>query len=653
MGNFMKKLILITLLILLNFSSAYSAAKDPLNRDLKTLFDGHQKKIVDNINSEVASTLTNLKLNGDFKVLSAKIVSTNILNHPLEIVKLTPDQIIVGVPNSNRWKINLRAKVRYKTKLLRMTKTVKLKIEELSFKYKIDYHRDENGIIQLNKILPIDKKIVVKASASNILFNGLFKAASGVLRGRIDKEYNKLLNQGSDELRKSFTYDKRFRLPTPEHLKYEPLYTKEDLAITVENIEDNISENHFQNGTILNLKYDTKDTVSWYDAYGPNSVGTKGRVVSFGTYGDSAIWNGAYLASQAFRFAVTQDPKAMENLKRSLGGIENLLGVNGFSGLLSRSAQPLNSFAGKEMLKQKQPYDYDIVDYKGEKWISLHEKKGITRDQYTGVIFGLFNTYDLIDDSVVKAKAANLYKMILDYIIANNWRISEDREVSITPEKIIVPTVWFGNGEQQLNMLLIGEHMFPGRYKAELEKYKDITKSLFLFHNLTAKDNINKYYKFNLLHMHFYTYFKLENDIERRNDMLDTYRTIKYSIGNHDNSFFNLIEYSFDPSAVSEENIDRIQGNLIRFLERSPRNIIINKPPLDQMDIVEYPEFGGKGFMSVSADPLDVRYRYLTGSFMWQRDPNQIGFKGHGDGRDENPGYAITLVYWMSKYHGL
>lgn len=649
----MKKFILMALLLVCTITNTYSAPKDPLNRDLKNLFQGFQGQIIKNLNSEIESRFSNFEINRDFKILNAKIVTTNILNHPLEIVEFSPNRIIAGIPTKKRWNLYLRAKIRYKTKLLRMTKVIKLNLKELSFKYQLDYYLDENNIINVTSVKAIDKKIIIQAKASNIILSGLLKAASDVFRNKITRSFEELLAQGATQLKQQFEFDERFRRATPSHLKFSPNYTYEDLATTIENIEDKISKYHFQNGTVLNLIYDTKDPISWFDAYGPNGIGTRGKVIGFGTYGDCAIWNGAYLASQAFRFAVNQSPKAMNNIKRSLGGIENLLGVNGFSGLLSRSAQPVNSPAGQSLLKQKKPYDYDIVDYKGEKWISLHEKKGITRDQYTGVIFGLSITYDVIDDPQIKKKAAHLYKMMLDYIIKNNWKISEDREISITPEEVIVPTVWFGNGEQQINMLLIGEHMFPGRYKDELEKYKDITKSLYLFHNLTAKDNINKYYKFNLLHMHFYNYFRLEKDTERRNDMLETYKTIKHSIGNHDNSFFNLIEYSFNPSGVSEENIERIQGNLLRFLERSPRDIIITRPPLDKIDILEYPEFGGSGFMKVSADPLDVRHRHLTGSFMWQRDPNQIGYFNQGSGRDEDPGYAMTLIYWMSKYHGL
>ncbi|EPZ49971.1 hypothetical protein M902_0594 [Bacteriovorax sp. BAL6_X] len=635
-----------------SFSFAFSH-ESTLNNELKSLFNGFKEDIIFNINKEIKENFNNKEIGSNLKLMSANITKTNILDFPIEFYEIADSKIVVGIPESNKWKLKLRARLRYETKWFRMTKLIKLNIKELKFKYVINYDRDENSVIRVKSIDTIDKKLRIDLKASNVLINGLLAVAKKVLKKKINKSFDKLLLQGSEQLKTVFDLNERFRQATPERLKSPPRYSFSDLEDTIENIEDKIAQKHMINGTVLNLRYNKNDYISWFDAYGPDGQGTQGEVIGFGTFSDAAIWNGAYLASQAFRYRVSQNEKALNNIRRNLEGIGNLLGVNGFTGLLSRSAQPLNSMAGRALMKDRDPLDYEIVDYKGEKWVNHHEKKGITRDQYTGIIFGLTITYDLIEDEEIKTKAASYYRMMLDYLIRNNWTISEDREISITPSKVIAPTVWFGSPEQQLNMLVIGEHMFPGQYTQELNRMSELSKTAYIFHNITAKDNVNKYYKFNLLNMHFYNYFRLEKDQERRADMLRSYKVIKYSTGHHDNSFFNLIEYSFNPEAVSEEKITRIQENLVRFLERSPRNVSIVKPPLEDIELVQYPEYGGKGFMSISADALDIRHRHAGGSFMWQREPYTVGYEKRGAASDENPGYDITLIYWMSKYYGL
>src|SRR5687768_18016820 len=42
---------------------------------------------------------------------------------------------------------------------------------------------------------------------------------------------------------------------------------------------------------------------------------------------DSAIWTGHYLAAESYRYAVTRDPAALENVRNALTGIENLRAV--------------------------------------------------------------------------------------------------------------------------------------------------------------------------------------------------------------------------------------------------------------------------------------------------------------------------------------
>jgi|GEM_PF-656133 len=54
-----------------------------------------------------------------------------------------------------------------------------------------------------------------------------------------------------------------------------------------------------------------------------------GRLSSFAYDGDSALWTGMYLASQAMRYQHTKDSDALKNVKKSLKGLITLLDITG------------------------------------------------------------------------------------------------------------------------------------------------------------------------------------------------------------------------------------------------------------------------------------------------------------------------------------
>ncbi|MFC1707384.1 hypothetical protein ACFL59_11320 [Planctomycetota bacterium] len=83
----------------------------------------------------------------------------------------------------------------------------------------------------------------------------------------------------------------------------------------VRRVDEKIRRDHMPHGTLLRAIMDRPARDSWQVAYAPSGPGNAGRTVAWGDGGDSAIWSGHYLASQAFRHAVTGEPAA-------LGGID-------------------------------------------------------------------------------------------------------------------------------------------------------------------------------------------------------------------------------------------------------------------------------------------------------------------------------------------
>jgi hypothetical protein len=113
------------------------------------------------------------------------------------------------------------------------------------------------------------------------------------------------------------------------------------------------------------------------------------RSSDFTHCGDSAIWTGHYLAAEAFRYNVTRDPKALENVRVALAGIESLLDVTGTNSL-SRCLIPVASPYAQAIIKEEASHGVFQNTQFGWYWIG-----GTSRDQYSGVFFGLGVAYDL------------------------------------------------------------------------------------------------------------------------------------------------------------------------------------------------------------------------------------------------------------------
>src|ERR1700693_1139624 len=79
-------------------------------------------------------------------------------------------------------------------------------------------------------------------------------------------------------------------------------------------ISANIQAKHLPFGTILDPIYAS-----------PSS----NQIVGYTRCGDSALWTGAYLAAEAFRYNVTHSSDALANVKVALAGLKGLADVTG------------------------------------------------------------------------------------------------------------------------------------------------------------------------------------------------------------------------------------------------------------------------------------------------------------------------------------
>src|SRR5438105_4215357 len=79
-------------------------------------------------------------------------------------------------------------------------------------------------------------------------------------------------------------------------------------------ISANIRATHMPFGSILDPVY---------------AAPANNLVAGYTHCGDSALWTGAYLAAEAFRYSVTRSPDALASVKAALSGLQALSAVTG------------------------------------------------------------------------------------------------------------------------------------------------------------------------------------------------------------------------------------------------------------------------------------------------------------------------------------
>jgi hypothetical protein len=347
------------------------------------------------------------------------------------------------------------------------------------------------------------------------------------------------------------------------------------------------------------------------------------EIVGYTHCGDSAIWTGHYLAAEAFRYNVTGSAEALENVRTALQGITSLLAVTG-TNLLARCLVPVDSPHAEAIIQEEAPNGIYQNTLHGYYWIG-----NTSRDQYSGVFFGLSVAYDLVEDEQVRAAIVPLVTLLLDFLRGRNWFVTmPDGRVS---------TTFAGRADQQLSLLQVGRHVNPRRFSSTYDVYRFFLASQTIVPIAFEVLDDSSYFKFNLDSINLFNLIRLEHSsfsgIYRQ-----TYNVLRRHTDDHGNAFFNMIDRALN--GPSEPRDSETRQMLDDWLLRPRRDF-----PIDLRGI--YPACEAED-QACEAIPVVDRPRT---DFLWQRSPFQL--IGHGTGRIETAGIDYILPYWMARYYGI
>ncbi|MFN2565518.1 MAG: hypothetical protein ABR499_10995 [Gemmatimonadaceae bacterium] len=364
-------------------------------------------------------------------------------------------------------------------------------------------------------------------------------------------------------------------------------------------------------------------------------------VVGYAHAGDAAIWTGHYLAAEAFRYAVTRSPEALNNVRRAITGIHGLVDVTADAmahsppqvlvkrGLLARFLWPDSWWYSTNMAREERGHGV----YQGTPGGVPHQWLGnTTRDQYSGVFFGLAVAFDVVDNEATRSQIAQLITTMLDFLIGNGW--------SVPMPNGRHSTTFLQRPDQQLTLLQIGRRVNPAAFEAKyiaLRAAESHTVPIPIA--IECGDEHGSYFKFNLNHINLFNLVRLEEPGVPRTQYLQAFAALRGCTGGHENAHFNMIERAVKgPDAMRDRQTQRY---LKLWLKRPRRDYYVDLSGT-------YPACGADRACEVI--PIDER---VNTDFLWRRSPVLLFPDRRGEGTIETPAIDYLLPYWMGRYYGV
>src|SRR5262249_10752371 len=376
-------------------------------------------------------------------------------------------------------------------------------------------------------------------------------------------------------------------------------------------ISANIQQRHMPNGTVI------------------DPVFASASSQTIGAYtggGDSALWTSHYLAAEAFRYKVTGSPEALASVWTALRGIRSLRVVTG-NNLLARCLVPVNwQFASAITNEEASHGIYNgTVDGQSFKWVG-----GTSRDQYSGVFFGLGVAYDMVDDSSVRSFISGEVTALLQYLLDHNWFVQ-------MPDFSISAVFW-GRADQQLSFLAVGRHVNADKFDDAYTSFRSqFALEVLVPIGIESLDDYSSYFKFNLDEINLFNLIRLEDTKRNRKRYMRAYRILRSTIANHGNAHFNVIARALN--GPDSERDAQIISELNDWLTRPRRDVFVDNRG-------KFPACGSNR----ACDPLPVSVRVPT-DFLWQRNPFDLS--GGSNGTIESAGIDYILPYWMARFYGV
>ncbi|MBI5524902.1 MAG: hypothetical protein HY897_01065 [Deltaproteobacteria bacterium] len=353
-------------------------------------------------------------------------------------------------------------------------------------------------------------------------------------------------------------------------------------------------------------------------------------------------WTGMYLGSQAFRYAVTQDPLALEYARTAMEAMLKLESVTGAPGFFARSIVPGDLCEAKQGSGGEWHLSQDgIWCWKGD----------TSSDEFVGHIFGLSLYYDLVADEVEKERIAATVGRILTRIIDNGYQLV-DIDGLVTEhgqfDPYFMETIGIF-GDAGLNGAMILGGLRAAHHMTGDPKFLDSFRELIRKHNyddyVRNEKEISDTAQINhdsdeMAFLAFFTLVRYEDDEKYRAIWLEGLEELRLNERPERNPEFNMI---YAALTGNDGDLDKS----IDTLKRIHWDLIVwgcNNSHRKDITIDKRKDRHGR-IQSTEVVPYDERY-----VMKWNENPYNLDFDASGNS-EESATYWL-LPYWMGRFYG-
>jgi hypothetical protein len=646
--------------------------------DLIKLFQTEtDNEIATKLKEEIENQIAN-GVEGKTRILELIDFSTNINKVTPFGLDVVNDKVSLTLPSKEGWYFKIKLKMRFESGKLRKTTNVKIHIKNFKVTNLVLLSQDDSGKINVEETAAPIVKGDIKLSVSNDLLNLFVKVAVKALNPVIKKYKKELALELKDKLAPEVqklkdNADIVSHKESSPNLQASGVSNETNYRNIVDAVETKLFDFHMPHNTVVNPRVKNVSTLLFKEIEQLDLSDELGGIVHYNNYFDSAIFSGMFLASLGYKYSHTNSAQDLARIKTLLTGVETLAHVNddlteGKGGLLSRCVAPKGSKLGDQLKNHNNTLSY-VKEYKGVEVVAFQGDKGITRDQYAGVMFGLSTVFSKVNDEEIKKQSKDLFLHLIDYLIYKDWNIDIDSRREVEDYEQVLPLSWAGIGYQKVTYLLMANQMEPSNevYRKALEKALPLIKSSWLTSFVTLSDPVDKYYKFNLLYTTLFSAYERSQSGIIRFHLNRIIKVLTHYIGHHKNAYFDLIRLSIEKKSnkSNEELADLISGIKESFSSALNRNHQVNDESLavkrnifDQYHNVEesIPEGYNEVYETINF-VIPREFVKFDTSFMWQRSPfYPTPISGNVPGwnqRAETSGIGIHLVYWIGKDLGV
>ena len=381
-----------------------------------------------------------------------------------------------------------------------------------------------------------------------------------------------------------------------------------------------------------------------YGMFSHCSLATPGDLSTAYTSDDDndGQWTNMYLASQVFRYLVTESSEARDLARQAAAAMLRLLTVTGKAGFFARSV------VEPERCEQMTAGEWHLSD--DEQWCW---KGDTSSDEFVGHVFGLSLYYDYLADEDEQILIRDTFVNLLDGMIANGYTL-EDIDGKPTTHGLFSPDfIQTGGtlGDAGLNSAMIlgglkatyrmsGEERFLNEfnYLADDEGYTDFVRRVGpIIHTLQINHDSEE-----MAFLALTTLIRLEDDPCRMAAWQEGLRGLwDLQVPEH-NPEFNFI-YAW----LSRPDDFKLQESVQTLKEFYLHGITWPEDNTHRIDVTLDPEPDRHGdLQAYPVLPYDQKQ-----AFRWAENP--FGLTHGGSGSTERMLTPWLLPYWLGRYLGV